>query len=278
MSSDAISPTAHYTGQTWVQSDLSHPELATWQGRLIFDALRPPMALSRALGGPTLEGLLLARHRIIDYELDRLIEAGTVTQVVEAAAGMSPRGWRFCRRYGERLTYLECDLRAMAERKRNALARMGSLTDRHRVVELDVLSDGGSGSLASLVDTLDHEEGLAIVTEGLLTYLDDQQVATTWRRFAAALREFPRGRYLADLRLAAADRSLSERVFNVVLSGFVRGRVHGHFGNEVEVAGAIKAAGFEGARVYRGDTHPAARADQLDPGAGVIRVIEGVIG
>src|SRR3954451_24138119 len=101
-SSDAVSPTAHYTGHTWVRNDLSHPELATWQGRLFFDAFRAPIALSRALGGPTLEGLLLARHRIIDAELERLIETGEVGQVVEAACGMSPRGWRFAERYGNR--------------------------------------------------------------------------------------------------------------------------------------------------------------------------------
>ncbi len=276
--SDAVSPTAHYTGQTWVRSNLSHPELATWQGRVLFDALRPPMALSRAVGGPTLEGLLLARHRIIDAELDRLIEAGTVTQVVEGACGMSPRGWRFSRRYGERLTYIEGDLPEMAERKRSALARMGSLTDCHRVVELDLLRDGGARSLDELVDTLDHNQGLAIVTEGLLTYFDDETVATMWRRFAGALGRFRGGCYLADLRLASSDRGLSERAFNAVLSGFVRGRVYAHFGDEAEAAAALEAAGFERARVYRGDAHPAATVDRLDPGAGVIRVIEGTIG
>jgi O-methyltransferase involved in polyketide biosynthesis len=79
-----------------------------------------------------LEGLLIARHRIIDSTLDDLIQGG-VSQVIEAACGMSPRGWRFSERYGERLTYVEADLPAMARRKRDALARMGSLSERHRV-------------------------------------------------------------------------------------------------------------------------------------------------
>ena len=64
--SGAVSPTAHYTGETWVRSGLSHPELATWQGRALHRALVLPIAASRTLGGPTLDGLLLARHRIID--------------------------------------------------------------------------------------------------------------------------------------------------------------------------------------------------------------------
>src|SRR5918992_4033897 len=103
---DAISPTAHYTGHVWGRNGLSDPRLATLEGRLLFDALAPAMAASRALGGPTLEGLLLARHRIIDQQLAGAIDDGWVAQVIEVGCGMSPRGWRFVERYGERLTYV----------------------------------------------------------------------------------------------------------------------------------------------------------------------------
>ena len=61
--SDAISPTAHYTGHVWARNGLSHPALDTWQGRVLFETVRPAMILSRSLGGPTLESYLLARHR-----------------------------------------------------------------------------------------------------------------------------------------------------------------------------------------------------------------------
>src|SRR4051794_17218076 len=114
--SGAISPTAHYTGETWVRNGLSHPRLATWQGRVLHGSLALPNAASRVLGGPSLEGLLLARHRIVDALLEELIDGG-VSQVIEAACGMSPRGWRFSERYGERLAYVEADLPAMARRK-----------------------------------------------------------------------------------------------------------------------------------------------------------------
>ena len=167
---DAVSPTAHYTGHVWARNGLSHPELDTWEGRLMFNALEPAMATSGALGGPTLEGLLLARHRVIDDLLTQAIEEQNVRQVIEPACGMSPRGWRFVERYGEALTYIEGDLLGMADRKRRALARMNSLSDRHRVVELDVLRDDGPGSIAALAASLDRDQGLAIVTEGLLTY------------------------------------------------------------------------------------------------------------
>jgi O-methyltransferase involved in polyketide biosynthesis len=275
LGSDAVSPTAHYTGEAWVRNGLSHSRLATWQGRVLFDVLRPPIALSRALGGPTLEGLLLARHRIIDSVLEQLIETGVVGQVIEAASGMSPRGWRFSERYGDRLSYIEGDLPEMARRKRAALARMGSLSDTHRVVELDVLSEDGPASLAEVSETLDRDRGLAIVTEGLLTYLDDPAVASIWRRFAAVLGEFPTGCYLADLRLAGRAPGVSERAFELMLTGFVRGDVYTHFADDGDAATALKAAGFQEARVHRGDDHAATADLQDDPGAALIRVVEG---
>ncbi|MGH2894159.1 MAG: class I SAM-dependent methyltransferase, partial [Solirubrobacteraceae bacterium] len=113
MSSSAkISPTAHYTGEVWRRNGLSHPWLATREGRAMFDALHPLMRASGALGGPSLETYLLARHAAIDALLQSAIECDGVTQVIEIAAGMSPRGWRFANRYGERLVYVEADLPA----------------------------------------------------------------------------------------------------------------------------------------------------------------------
>lgn len=56
---------------------------------------------------------------------------------------MSARGWRFTQGYGDALTYVETDLPAMADRKRAALSRMGSLGEHHRVIEADALSPSG---------------------------------------------------------------------------------------------------------------------------------------
>jgi O-methyltransferase involved in polyketide biosynthesis len=272
--SDAISPTAHYTGHVWVRNGLSHPELDTWEGRVLFGTLGPAMAASRTLGGPTLEGLLLARHRVIDDLLTRAIEERSVTQVIEPACGMSPRGWRFSERYGKALTYIEADLPAMAERKRRALARMDSLSDHHPVADLDVLHDDGPTSISELATTLDRDQGVAIVTEGLLTYFDQQDVAEMWRRFARAIGPFREGCYLADIRLAGLQRGPTERAFGVVLSAFVRGRVHTHFADEAEAAVALRAAGFGEAQLHRCADHPAAAVVRRDPGAEGIHIIE----
>jgi O-methyltransferase involved in polyketide biosynthesis len=271
--SGAVSPTAHYTGEAWVRAGLSHPELATWQGRFLHRALAAPNAASRALGGATLEGLLLARHRIIDTLLEGLIEGG-VGQVVEVACGMSPRGWRFSERYGDRLAYVEADLPAMARRKREALARMGSGGGRHRVVDLDVLRGGGPGSLEALAEELDPAAGLAIITEGLLPYFDDATVEGLWARLAKVLARFDQGTYLADLRFARPDRGIPERAFDVVLGAFVRGKVHAYRGDEATAEASLRAAGFKQARLHRGDEHPAAAEAREDPGSSVICIVE----
>jgi O-methyltransferase involved in polyketide biosynthesis len=241
---------------------------------MLYRGVALPFAASKMLGGPTLNGPLLARHRIIDSILDDLIRGG-ITQVVEVACGMSPRGWRFTERFGDRLTpYVEADLPGMARRKREALARMGSLTDRHRVTDLDVLREGGPGSLEALVETLDPAEGLAIVTEGLLVYLDDDTVDALWTRFATVLGRFDRGVYLSDLRLAKGDRGLAERTFEVILGAFVRGEVHPYRGDEATAEAALRSAGFEEVRLHRGDQHPAAGGARSDPGASMICVLE----
>jgi O-methyltransferase involved in polyketide biosynthesis len=107
--SEAISPTAHYTGYVWARNGLSHPELASTEGRILFDALWPTMAVTGRLTGYSLEPYLLARHRAIDALLARAIEGGEVGQAIEVACGLSPRGWRFVNRYPD-LTHVEADL------------------------------------------------------------------------------------------------------------------------------------------------------------------------
>jgi O-methyltransferase involved in polyketide biosynthesis len=246
---DRIGPTAHYTGYVWARGGLSHPELATTEGRVLFDALQPAMLASRAVGGPTLEEYLLARHRAIDALLTRAIEGDGVGQVIEVAAGLSPRGWRFAQRYGERLVYVEADLPEMAKRKRAALERIGSLGERHRVRAVDALrEDEGRGSLAAVIAELKPSEGLAIITEGLLGYLPPDAVRGMWRRFATGLGRFSIGRYISDVHMGGAVTP-PVRVFRVLLSGFVRGRVYLHFDGPDEAVAGLRDAGFAQAEV-----------------------------
>ncbi len=247
-STGRVSPTAHYTGYVWARNGLSHPELETLEGRVLFETLRVPMTVNAVLGRGTLESYLLTRHRAIDAALERAIEEGRVAQVIEVAAGLSPRGLRFTRRYGEKLTYLEADLPEMVARKRTALERIGSLSDRHRVEEVDALREKGPGSLADLAGGLDPGAGLAIITEGLLGYLEKDDVRSIWRRFAHTLRRFQHGTYISDIHMGELQ-NVQVRAFRVLLSLFVRGRVHLHFGSEEEILKELTAAGFQSAEV-----------------------------
>jgi len=268
--SGRISPTAHYTGYVWARNGLSHPELSSVEGRALFESLRPVLIFSRALGGASLEPYLLARHLAIDKLLEQAIEQHGITQVLEVACGLSPRGWRFSERYGDRITYVEADLPEMADRKRRALERMGSLGEHHRVEEVDALSDDGPDSIGALASGLRAEGGLAIITEGLLGYLPRDEVEKLWRRFAVVLGTFSHGRYLADLHVGDVQTP-QVRVFRVLLSAFVRGRVFLHWGSAAQARAALRAAGFASAAVHRAATlAPEARG----PGAGMAHIIE----
>jgi O-methyltransferase involved in polyketide biosynthesis len=268
--SDSISPTAHYTGYVWSRNGLSHDELTTTEGRLLFESLHPVNVASGALGGPSLERYLLTRHSAIDALLERAIDEHGITQVVEVAAGLSPRGWRFTQRYGERLTYIEADLPAMAARKRAALERMGSLSDRHQVRDLDALRDSGPESLTDLATGLDSSAGLAFITEGLLGYVSTENTTALWRRMATALERFPTGRYVSDLHLGSSQTA-ETKAFRVLLSAFVRGRVYLHFGDASEAEAALRDAGFDEACVI-----PATEVtgSSQDRGGRIVHILE----
>jgi O-methyltransferase involved in polyketide biosynthesis len=260
---DGISPTAHYTGEVWSRHGLGHQALRTVQGRLMVDAMRPLLGLSRLVGGPTLDGMLLGRHRVIDAHLEEAIDAGRVGQVVELAAGMSPRGLRFA----DRVEYLEVDLPAMADRKRRALDGAGA---SHRVAGVDVTADG---ALEALFARLDRTVGVAVVTEGLLNYLPEDVLVGLWRDLGRELRGFRHGLYLSDLAVDGGASDLVARGFTTLLGLFVGGHVSPHFNSDAEAEETLRAAGFHRASVRPAAEHPAAANHAQDPGARLIRVV-----
>ena len=271
---ETISPTAHYTGYVWARHNLGPAGLSTPEGRLLFHGLRPVNAVSQALGGPTIEGFLLARHRVIDHLLTAEIESGRVSQVLEIAAGMSPRGHVFAGEYGDRIDYVEADLAAMAGRKRDALERLGSLSSHHRVVSIDALTDVGPASLAAVTAELEPDRGIAVVTEGLLNYLSPDAVAGLWRRIAGLGERFSHVLYLSDLHLRGRSLSAGEQAFAVALGVFVQGRVHLHYRSEQEATAALHDAGFTQARLHTPSEFRTMLPDVDRPGAHRVRVIE----
>lgn len=241
---DAVSPTAHYTGAVWAHHGLSVPGLVTPEGRLMHAAGRPLTVASRLAGLGALDDMLLARHREIDRRLGALIAAGTVGQVVEIAAGLSPRGLRLTHDHPA-LTYVEADLPGMAARKRRVVARLATDSERIRVVDLDALVEGGEGSLEQLFAGLNPRVGTAVVTEGLLMYLGRDDVEDLWRRIAAGLRAFPAGSYLSDLHLRDENSHPLLTAGRTVLGWGVRGRVEFAFRDHGDALAALGRAGFD---------------------------------
>ena len=266
-----ISPTAHYTGYVWAHTGLGPGELATLEGRVMYAGLQPLNWISDRLGGPTLPGALLSRHRRIDDLLTEGIESGRISQVVEIASGMSPRGYRFTQRYDvDALTYVEADLPGMVARKKKALARLSS-SPSHRVVEVDALRDRGPGSLEELLGGLDQTSGLAIVTEGLVNYLPTDLVLGLWSRVAAGLSSFEHGTYLSDYFFPGTISAPLERVAGGLLGVFVRSGTYLHFEDEASLSNALRTAGFAAVTVHHPeDTGP----EELRRSGATVRVIE----
>lgn len=270
---ESISPTAHYTGYVWFAHGHSHRAFATRAGRIMYRALRAPNVAAKVVGLPTLEGMLLARHQLIDLRLRQAIDAGEISQVVEVACGLSPRGWRFRRRYGSELTYVEADLPGMIQHKQRILARLGGETAHHYTVEIDALADAGPTSIEAICDRLDPERGTAIITEGLLNYFDRTTVEAMWRRFSRALARFPRAVYLSDVNLGEANTGPLVGAFMVLLGAFVRGKVFVHYADPTAVEAALYAAGFDAVALDPREFSLELR--DLEPaGAGHVRIVE----
>ncbi|MBH25238.1 MAG: hypothetical protein CMH57_12465 [Myxococcales bacterium] len=248
MDTSRISPTAHYTGTVWHANGLSTDALATDQGRRLHTLLRPFNDLYTALtGGPNLNEMLIQRHLILDHILTRAIASGQVSQVIEIAAGLSPRGWRFKRRFRSSLLYVEGDLPDMAALKRATLEEAGLMRGGHHVVTLNALHDDGPQSVAGVAGRLlDPSKGTAVITEGLINYFPQDAVDGIWRRIAAMLRATEAGGvYLSDMSLNSdVNRSLVAHAFRVALSAFARGSVHTPLETAEDARRAVLAAGF----------------------------------
>jgi len=272
---ETISPTAHYTGYVWFAHGHSHEAFATSKGRMMYRALRAPNLIAERVNLPTLEGMLLARHRLIDLRLTLAIESGECGQVVEVAAGLSPRGWRFRNRYGSKLTYVEADLPGMLAHKRRVLAQLGGESEHHRTAEIDALIDTGPTSIAGVLATLDPGVGTAIITEGLVNYFDTPTLLAMWKRFGSALRRFSSSLYLSDLILREGNAGPLVKGFAYLLSAFVRGKVHLHFSSVDEAEHALLACGLPGTLL---DPREFELPDLESEGAARVRIIESTAG
>jgi O-methyltransferase involved in polyketide biosynthesis len=250
-----ISFTALYTGQVWQRHGLGDPVLESLPARVLHALLIPLNATGGWLRqGFDLETVLLQRHKLIDHFLEEAIAAHGVRQVVEVAAGLSPRGIRFRKRHrAHGLRYVEVDLPGMAARKRERLRAGGYLGPEHVVVAGNALATGGSGSLPEIFrEHVDLSAPAAIVSEGLVNYFPIEDLRIIWGGFREALELCPHGIYLSDITFDLR-RDRYARVIGVlkaVLELAVRGRTHLHFADARECVAELAAVGFRESAVF----------------------------
>lgn len=276
--SSGISFTAFYTGEVWRRHGLSVPFLSLPQGRLLYMAGRPMELLTKALLGGSNETMLLQRHLIIDHLLEKAVTEQGVSQVVEIACGLSPRGTLMARRFaGHDLRYIEADLPGMAARKRTLLEQAGELSARHEVVEIDILDQGSAISLESVFrDRLDPSRKTLVITEGLVNYFDYPTITGFWSRLADALKMFPSGIYLTDLypNFQWHRTVKAARIFKAALGAATRSRVSLHFGNEAAIREGLKECGFSSVAVHLPESYYGVLAIPTQRTPSFVRVIE----
>ena len=265
LSSDAkdtsrISISAHYTGYVWYRHGLSAPDFVTLAGRVANAALTPINAFLRKVAGASIDTFLLQRHNVIDHLVSQLVEEQGVEQIVEIAAGLSPRGYRLRQKYPQ-LTYIEADLPGMAARKGSLLQKIG-VGAQHQVRACNILEESGAESIAALLATLDPNKKTAIVTEGLVNYFELPVIRRVWARMADGLKAFPAGYYVTDLYPDFADHPSYKYVkFAQRLVGFfTRGDWPLHYPSDEAIRAGFGEDGFAEVEVH----DPASFYEQLN--------------
>lgn len=240
-----ISISAHYTGYVWYKHQLSDAAFVTPAGRLANAFLTPVNGLLTLLAGANIDTFLLQRHLVLDHLLCRLIEDEGVEQIVELAAGLSPRGHRISERYPH-ITYIETDLPGMAARKAGLLKSL-QRPPRHRAQPCNILQQDGPDSLHTLLGSLDKNRKTVVISEGLVNYFPLPVIREVWSRLAQELKVFPAGTYLTDLYPDFADHPSYRYVkFAQKMVGFfTRGDWPLHYPSDAAICAGFMQDGFK---------------------------------
>lgn len=247
MNKDGVAVSALYTAGVWQWAGLPQAELVTPEAaESVFRWVNGYMRFYRWLNPKTycLRHQLLHRHSAIDH----LLTEANCPNVLEIAAGFSPRGASFSANPACR--YTEMDLPAMVAHKRLQLER----TDAGRAVLARPNFALKAGDITQYDFMQDQQLGrLAILTEGLMMYFSRPQQLSIWQSMAARLAKTD-GVYLFDYIPLSEEpgRSWLGRLLHHV-------RVHwfgvvGDFAYDQrdrdDVASDLRACGFDDVRSY----------------------------
>lgn len=274
--SSGISFTAYYTGEVWRRHGLSNRAFDTRQGKALYLLGRPVEFFAEHVLGVSNDVMLLQRHHIIDETARRLIREEGVTQIVEIACGLSPRGTRFCEEFPE-LRYLECDLPGMAAHKGRLLATHGLVNERHRVCAVNILEEGTPEAVATVfARELDPSRKTLVITEGLVNYFDLATIRGFWSRLALALKLFPAGYYVTDLYPDFKWHPVTRFVDTFIhgLAFATRSRVSLHFPTEQAIRDGFRECGFRDSTVHIPESWYGVLPIPVQRLASLVRVVE----
>lgn len=241
-----ISFTAHYTGYIWYQMGISHPVFATQKGKFLAKLAQPIEHLAEKWVGGSMRSTLKTRHQLLDQHLIALIEQTPQLQVLEIAAGLSPRGWWFRQHYPD-IHYVELDLPAMASTKQQALDQIE--TSATAVLAVDLFS----AAFAQAFEQFDPTRPLVVISEGLINYFDKALLQQLIQSIADYGTAFKALHYLTDLYPEPTQHKLSKLIWNSskLLKYVSRSAFSFHFVSPLEVESFFKQAGFAQVQVVQ---------------------------
>lgn len=155
---------------------------------------------------------LEARYKLVD----KLLLSTGITQVVELAAGIAPRGINLAGSHPE-MKYVELDLPGVIKEKEGLIASMGITTPANlSIVSGDALV---SEDVKRAVGSFDPNKPIAVMNEGLMRYLTFDEKTTLARNVHGLLEQFGGAWITPDISLKSAlvreDEAASGHISNL---------------------------------------------------------------
>ncbi|RSZ27648.1 class I SAM-dependent methyltransferase [Acinetobacter bereziniae] len=241
-----ISFTAHYTGYIWYQMGISHPLLATAKGKRLAMIAHPIESWGEKFVGGSMRTTLKQRHTILDNRLHQLIDQFPDLQVLEIAAGLSPRGWWFRQQYAQ-IDYRELDLPEMATTKQAALKQIDPASPA--VLSVDLFTQ----NFQNAFKVFDPQKPLVVISEGLINYFNKDLLKQLIQSIANYGQGFKALHYLTDLYPEPVKNKLAAVIWNSskLLKLMSRSAFTFHFISPEQVRHFISEAGLKKVEVIQ---------------------------
>jgi O-methyltransferase involved in polyketide biosynthesis len=242
--SSRISPTAHLTAHAWDLLGLSNAKyFADPKYKFLLNLLRSiafPYFINK--NNDYIYYMLEPRHRAIDYFM---FSKFPYNQIVEFAAGLSPRGMTFSE--NPAITYIESDLPEMLELKKAKVEDIyhekNIKRPNHKFVPSNLLEDDVSEIISPLINP---EEKLIVITEGLTPYFDMEHLKRIFTNISKLLRDNDGGVYITDIYHL---EDMAKSVFNTKMMAhflkIMRTEFHNDIDNKDEGEAFFKECGFD---------------------------------